>query len=484
MRKKIYMSWGALAVCAAVTLTTLVPMSAHANSAQRWWTGTSSAGAVVTEEDCPLVVEHEELTFDVQDFPQNDFGDTDNLSSYTGKVTAEYTFYNPADYTVTATLVFPFGNLPMYSIVYDSSNYDIEEYDMDKYDILVDGKVVEKKLRHTFSYYVQEFDLQTDLGKLRDDYTEDAFFSRDMPVTKYTFTAQNVDPNYELARAELILSDDTIDFTKTKVCIENITSVGSIGDPAEALEIGMWASDGDSCSIYLIGQPMKKMPEWKIYDYENGTIDDEIAGELTLSDTETMTFQEFAMRGYVEGSSVSDYDWYNAAVDMMNMELSEGNVIMPEDYGELSNSLMRWYEYNITLEPGQRIVNKVTAPLYPGIDGTYEPEKYTYNYLLSPAQSWADFGSLNITVNTPYFMTESGTTDFTKTENGYAVSLEKLPEGELEFELCSVEKPKKDNSYALGTFVSFLFLVKIVIAIIVVAVTVVMIFINKRKRKI
>ena len=79
----------------------------HANSAQRHWSGTDSTGALVKDKNCPLVVDKELLTFDVQEFPKNYYNSTEEFLAYTGKVTAEYTFRNPADYTVTATLVFP-----------------------------------------------------------------------------------------------------------------------------------------------------------------------------------------------------------------------------------------------------------------------------------------------------------------------------------------------------------------------------------------
>ena len=93
---------------------------AYANSAQRHWRGTDGTGAVVTGEDCPIVVDKELLTFDVQEFPEQYYPDTDSFLAYTGKVTAEYIFRNPANYAVTATLVFPFGNLPHYGeYIYD-----------------------------------------------------------------------------------------------------------------------------------------------------------------------------------------------------------------------------------------------------------------------------------------------------------------------------------------------------------------------------
>ena len=64
---------------------------AYANSAQRHWRGTDGTGAVVTGEDCPIVVDKELLTFDVQEFPEQYYPDTDSFLAYTGNVTAEYT---------------------------------------------------------------------------------------------------------------------------------------------------------------------------------------------------------------------------------------------------------------------------------------------------------------------------------------------------------------------------------------------------------
>ena len=105
---------------AMVLLFGLTAAPAYANSAQSHWTGIDSTGAIVTDENCPIVVERELLTFDIKEFPSNYYRDATELESYSGNVTAEYTFYNPADYSVTATLVFPFGNLPSYAYLYDA----------------------------------------------------------------------------------------------------------------------------------------------------------------------------------------------------------------------------------------------------------------------------------------------------------------------------------------------------------------------------
>ena len=106
-------------------------------------------------------------------------------------------------------------------------------------------------------------------------------------------------------------------------------------------------------------------------------------------------------------------------------------------------ALMRWYEYEITIAPKESIVNTVTAPIYPAIDMNYDPNIFSYTYLLSPASTWASFGELEVIINTPFFITENSLDGFTKTEAGYTLKRNGLPSGELEFTLCTSENPTK-----------------------------------------
>jgi len=102
---------------------------------------------------------------------------------------------------------------------------------------------------------------------------------------------------------------------------------------------------------------------------------------------------------------------------------------------------MRWYEYEITIEARERIVNTVTAPIYPSIDLRYEPDVFGYTYLLSPAKTWKSFGELEIVINTPYYISNCSIGGFIKTESGYIVKLDGLPNGELTFHLSTSENP-------------------------------------------
>ena len=119
---------------------------------------------------------------------------------------------------------------------------------------------------------------------------------------------------------------------------------------------------------------------------------------------------------------------------------------------------MRWYEYQITVEPGERMINSVTAPIYPDIRGDFEPPVYEYTYLLSPAKSWKEFGNLDIYVNTPYYMLESGPEGFEYENPGYKLHLTELPDGELHFKLSADENPKipfRFTNYITGSFPVF-----------------------------
>lgn len=151
------------------------------------------------------------------------------------------------------------------------------------------------------------------------------------------------------------------------------------------------------------------------------------------------------MSEYPEDSCILESDWYNAMVDELNVSSTESYncIIRYSRVFNLKSCLLRWYEYEITLAPGERIVNSVTAPIYPDIDENMKPTVYKYTYLLSPAQTWADFGSLDIVINTPFYLIDNE--DFEKTETGYRLSLDGLPDGELEFSLSSSEKPTQNN---------------------------------------
>ena len=422
-------------LAAALLLVILAAVPAFANSARTRWGGTDASGAVVKGEDCPVVVEKELLTFDIGQFPQSHYFDEAEFQAYDASVTAEYTFYNPSDCRVEATLLFPFGPLP---------DYGVAGNDTEKYRITLDGSPVESTLRHTFWIWGAQFDLENDLGKLHDGYMEDSFYYPDQLVTKYTYQAADMD----------LESYDAVSASITVNCEESQTRVLFPGaNGGQTLEEGgvqliSRIEPNETMDVYVIGEPLDLMLQWKFH--ANGAWDEEIPGTINLVGREDMSLNDFVMSEYDEKHGVAEHDWYNAAVEQLNCAYWQDGVISAFDFEasfNMSHQLMRWYEYDISLEPDQRIVNTVTAPIYPDIDGDCEPPIYEYTYLLSPAATWADFGTLDIVINTPFYMLENSGESFTWNNPGYELHLSDLPEGELTFVLCS---EAKSNAPGIG----------------------------------
>ena len=134
------------------------------------------------------------------------------------------------------------------------------------------------------------------------------------------------------------------------------------------------------------------------------------------------------------------------------------------DFNELiHHGVMKWFEYDITIPFGGRVVNTVTAPFYPTVYYNENPYRYQYLYYMSPAKGWADFKNIEIYINTPFEITENSVEGFEKTENGYYYKGDSLPDGELEFSLYTgIKMPERPDPYAkLFMWYAMLFLLVI-----------------------
>ena len=189
------------------------------------------------------------------------------------------------------------------------------------------------------------------------------------------------------------------------------------------------------------------MPQFRFYGDKG-----EISGKMNISSSETTLKELFisqaeSMNVY---KTMSEQDICNIFLTYIQKVSGHyGNQRILELGGDVfqGNYLMCWYVYDITVPAGGTVENSVTAPLWPGIALNYNPHKYEYSYLLSPAQQWAGFGEIEININTPYHILEINQENFIKNESGYTYNGSGLPEGELTFTLCAVDKPEKaDNS--------------------------------------
>ena len=425
-----------------VTMCVAFTLPASANSAQTYWEGVSASGVLVTDGECPVVVEHETLTFDIADFP-SPYGD---IEGYDASVTAAYTFYNPSDMTVTASLLFPFGVDPYYMDRYDPEKGEYVPPDYaEKYGAQVNGVAVHTTVRHSYwNGTIYDFDPKQEISNLYDEYRTDHFLTYDLPVQVYTYQVTGIDHQaYRAARVATHIENIPED---TRILIDNMSGWKS----DDAGNAG-WAATHASYSeivVYVFGRDVGEL-EWTIF--EDGSLENVIEGSVSMVRKNSTTFGELAMQKYDPETGVADHDWFNAVITQMDDSERLAGCLYGDMYTDwdISQYLLQWYEYEITLTPGQHLTNTVTAPLYPSIDQGYEPATYSYEYFLTPAALWKEFGTLDIYVHTPYYMVSAWKGNFsiapdkwTRTDEGYELHLDGLPEQDLIFTLSESEDPE------------------------------------------
>lgn len=419
----------------------------------------TGSGVLSRNENSVLAVGSEKLTFNIKDFPQFD---GDGLKDYKSTVTADYNFINTSDKTVRTSMAFPAGNVPDYFYNYETDTADVTELIAPL--ITVDGRQVETKIRYTYGNYNNYADFAEGVAKISDEWHEDDFYKPDMPVTAYAVKADR--GKYSDIKVSGKVSCDK---SKARYSCGNGSDnemnfyFYRTGTSYEELV------NGGQYVFYVIGDKSGFSVEWTVYEeiYREGNfftgsstelrevdIPVEVT-ELTYKDGTPLvaTLKDLILSKRQAGSMISDLDYYNA----MSAYLIGGDDINSAyacDFRHLSSSdgaFCMWYTYDVEVEPHGSFKNVVTAPLFPTVNYNYSPNVYEYEYYLSPARGWADFGNLQIDINSEaYFIGnslpafDSGNGGWSSSEGQYHAAFSTLPEGELRFSLCSVADPSYD----------------------------------------
>lgn len=435
-----------------------------ANSAAKITWGTDVNGVVSRSENCPLEVKGEKLNFYIPSFPI--LPDQPSGEAY---VSAEYTFSNPTDLEIDAELVFPFGTVPDYM-----SDYE----DLSDFDIRIDGEVIEKQLRYTYYSGYRSFDLDRDMAKIRDEMTEDEFFRKNAKVFHY--------------QIEFLFDSSETGLSSRRVVTFPFDPIATgLIAPAhyssERKTVSLWVEKDKIYDFYFVGEDGANFPDTMTF-YEDFTESMPSDGTVSLLAREEILFEDVVFKYYDESGTISRIDWNNAFYDLIESKKTDTERIVYLDEPSLdlsrSHRLLRWYDYRLNLQPGESAINEVCAPLYPSILSRYEPEKYEYTYLLSPAKSWADFQNLDIYVHTDFYLTDSSL-NLTRNEDGtgYFAHLDDLPETELSFCLCRVSNPKIVRDYWFLDVIIIVAIVLLAAALILAVVPTVILIIRMLARR-
>ena len=421
-----------LAFLLALPLVFFVPSSsfpAEANSAPTYSAGVVEEGIIVLDAS-PVEVKKETLTFSVP-----------SLSSRGEcSLTARYVFSNPTDMDVSARVVFPVTIHRYGEMSYIRS--------IAEYEVLLNDQVIDKKCRCT--YFCGSFDYKKDARRLSDeyvssDYLEDDFFRPETEVYIYRCKVEG----YSNIEYTVTLPDQKERGRRVMipgVCVDRTTDGDVVAEVFEK-----------EFQLFSFGGPLDETPVIDVY--RKGTSKTvKIKKQPTFELERQTTFLGYVAEKY-DKDIFSLTDRYNAIV------VGEKEFPYPRDRSEDMGVYCRnfvvdeamcvlcWYEYDVLFPRRSEMVNVVTAPLVGSVKNNRSQARY--EYLWSPAKEWASFSDLTVNIVTPYVLDEELTPyDFEKTETGYTMHLNSLPEeDELVFYL-RVDTSGEENGRNIALWLS------------------------------
>lgn len=454
-----------VAIIIIATVLVFPERVADANSAQRYFEGIDSTGALVTMENCPIVVDKEDLDFYIEYSDDAPSRDDVYYAARFGYVTATYTFRNPSENTINMDVVFPYGYAP--------KNDKIVEKECS---VKVDGEDVAWKKRYTLKEYYR-FNAVDDMQLIKDGFDQDEYFYTDKKVYKYVYSV-NDNVNGRKLEFQFASSSDR------KIVTDYYSYSGS-----STLYVDTVGKQ--ELTFYVIGEDLD------LAACEETVINEQKGGHLTLVSRTEQTFgDELAFINRPKDSDISDVDWYNALSSKFDY-VRNVTVFSPQYLTVLGidgynggYELFRWCQYTLSIAPGQSVVNAVTVPLFPSVDVHYDPDVYEFTYYLSPATTWAGFKDLTVNIHTNGYVLKYQDKGFEKVDGKYTYHTDTLPSGELTFKVCKEEKPTTQYGgvissviMVLAKVIGFGVLLPVSIALIAIVIIVIVKAVKRKKKK-
>ena len=395
---------------------------ADANSAWYHYEGVNSVGAIVKSGNCPVVVDREDLTFDIYKDDGGHF--YTEYEDPKGKVSAKYTFRNPDDTTAVVGLLFPFGFAPEHGEDYREDN---KKY----YSVKVGGEDIDKRIRYTYkvrrnnSYGIMQFHIVEDRKFLSDEYINATGLESDKTVYKYTCTAKDgshtynhIDIVYWDADCRILCAYDE----------ETSNPNGEWRRPYDEIPYVQVPCDKDGKVTFYTTEKIS---------YSNVVCRAESTKHLPFEYVGEVTLEDAVMSTYDESDGIEKVDWYNAFTARACSDTQSEFINLAFE----TKNRFRWYDYTLTFAPGETIINEVVAPMYPCVTNNYTPLVYKYTYLLSPARTWASFGEFHLRINTDMYVKDASVGKLKKHKGYYEYSCNGLPANELTFNVCASAAP-------------------------------------------
>lgn len=457
---------------AALILFTLMPMTVLPSSAMTPLPPTLLDGAAYSGAQMPsgsgVVIENQSVTFDIGDFP--DIDDTDGAKKYSGSVTTEYTLFNPTDKEITLKIAYPVADMPTYLYSIDAKS------DASLHSITVNGEKIDAELRHCLDYSIYDSDNSNFSSIISDEYISNEFCSPEMTVTKYTFKQSGIKQSGAYVGFDVKKYGE---LTGSCIYLGEYANAWDVEDGYVRFNFRA-IENGSTFDMYVFGKDLGSLPKWKIYKNFGVEDGEEIEGKIEFVSKETTTFLEYVSGYYDESLGINELDWFNMAATEIGTTIKNEQVYTSLSglKDEFKSYRVKGYIYNITIEPGARVTNTLTGPIYPHIETRYDPYTYSYEYLLFHGNADMFTGQINVKVDTPYYLL--GDNGFEKTDNGYSLTLNAkdtidensgVTYGGIRFTLCESENPEEvENNNSTGLLLLLILFVLLPIGLLIEAV--------------
>lgn len=414
-----------------------------ANSAPVYWEVSPSSNVMIVEEDSPISVLKENLTFDFRENLLEDY-------SIVAKVNAEYTMKNMSEKEITSAMVFPyFGN-------FSGSRKPGGE-------VLVDGSPVPYTLYYGDAYRKEnleeeKLDLKGALNEMETGSYEPVNFSLDEPGVLYQVTFKNLKKDHFTGKVSFSLEGSEKVFAK---------NLNSYGYSADQYDIGTSVRYQDTIEVFLLGDALDLIPE--AHTFEGVTLRENEDYTVEIS-KKSMLFQDY----YEEMIADSEYLGYfvinnqterNFFLKNLDDAFGSARLVTEDDLAQFLHEerlIFLYYETSFQAEEEKTISISYEAGGSMDRRSSKDPT-YIFEYLLSPAGYFKDFKNLTLRVlpseGYPYVLSSSLPLD--KKENGeYLGVFDTLPEKELTFTMYREEKitlVDRTEGFLSRNFYSFLF---------------------------
>lgn len=427
MLKRI--STAALSAALVIMITAFV----HANSGPTYWSADPSMETLTIDKDSPIKILKEELVFDFSD----EFMDRGH-NSISGLVTANYKMNNPTDERLLVQMAFPFAA-------------NLWSFDPSEIAIVADGTDI------PFQIYIGE-SIESKEKNGKEDEEQSLTFDI---IVNYVKKDKYMPKHYDLKEIGTLIRIDAssiegentklaieyaIDHSKTKVIgkgfhgyegTENSVKLSSWINPEEYLELFIIGDDIDlSIQGYTDGE-MKEATEQLVYKLDES--------KMSIEDYMEMKSDEHSKKLHYS-DRISENQIFNLYAKSFDEMIGKNTVNywidewVSVDYENKVLILL----YELDFQPQSTLNTSVSYFASGTMDKTETVDPlYTFEYLLNPAKSWADFNDLNIVIKPPVghpFIIDSSIELIRNGEGFYTANLEGLPDDDLSFTLYSSDK--------------------------------------------